>query len=110
MDPLIFKWTALGDEAQFLCDMDMPARDSFDDQIVEVWSWLKTHLKPREFNFEAVRKDTVVTEERLHVERGKLVAEGGTSFKPWRLLIDIRMPIRNGALFSMAFDAKLLER
>lgn len=110
MQQLNFEWTALGDEAQFTCQMDMPGRDACDAQIVEVAGWLKSNLKPREYVFAASRRDTVVTEEVLRVERGRVVGEGGTVFAPWRLDIDIRMPIRAGAMFSMAFDARLKNR
>lgn len=104
---LEFTWTSTAEEAQFVCDMELSdGKESLDDQIEELLKWIKAHLKKNEYTLTATRTDTVSKQEIFGLEHGKLVAEGNTIFKPWQLRIDLKMPIKPAAVFSMAFNAK----
>lgn len=105
--PLEFTWTSTVDKTSFVCDTDLElGRNSCDEQIIELLRWVKTHLKPRDYEMSVVRTDTVTTREQLELEHGKLVCDGGTVFKPWRLRIDLAMPTGPAAVFATAFSAR----
>ena len=105
MSKLELKKTRQGDYILFVCDMDMPeGRDSCDGQIVDVAKWLqKQKLRPGEYAFKASRTDAVVKEEILSVVDGAVVATGGTKFKPWRLRLEVKVPMSVAMMFAMGF-------